>query len=204
LEALSLDTPINFDHVMKNSDYLCRITNNHNSMDTFLEILKYILPWLVIFITVFYLVKAFLDNEQKRKMLQIKKESMQITLPLRLQAYERLVLFLERISPAQILFRLNQQGMTAYQLHSAIMQNIREEYEHNLAQQIYVSPEAWSNVKTAKEEVVRLVNTSLADMKESSGSHDFARAILEKWGNLEKDPVQLSLDILKTEVKQLF
>ncbi len=89
------------------------IIPKHYIMETVLEILKYILPSLVVLGGMIYLVRIFLENSYKQRLDELNKENKQMTLPLRLQAYERLVLLLERISPGQILFRLNQPGMTA-------------------------------------------------------------------------------------------
>ncbi len=78
--------------------------------------------------------------------------------PIKLQAYERIVLFLERISTESLIMRTVKPGMTAQQLHSALIANIRSEYEHNLSQQIYMSNEAWEMVKNAKGTVIRIIN----------------------------------------------
>lgn len=173
-------------------------------METLLDILKYILPSLVVFLTVYFMVRSYLDHRQKSQVMLLKEKGQEIILPLRLQAYERMVLFLERISPGQIVFRVRQADMSPAQLQAALLQSLREEYEHNLAQQIYISPEAWSKVKTAREEIIRLINTVFISLDEHAGGNDFAQKVLESGSQMDKNPVQAAVDFLKKEVGQLF
>ncbi len=180
------------------------VQTKSNIMDTFLEILKYILPSIIVFITAYFVIRSIFENEQKNKHAELGKDDRTVLLPLRLQAYERLVLLLERISPGQVIMRVHHPGMAPYQLQAAILQNVREEFEHNLAQQIYISPETWNQVKVAKEEILRLVNTSAAELKDDNATPELAKIILENWSKLEKNPVQQAIDMLKNEVKQLF
>ena len=128
----------------------------------------------------------------------------EIILPLRQQSYERMVLLLERINPVQAIFRVKQAEMSAAQLQSALTQSIREEYEHNIAQQIYISQEAWNQVRNAREEIIRLINSSFIDMKENSTANDLAQAVIENWSRLDVNPTQKALDFLKKEVAKLF
>jgi hypothetical protein len=135
---------------------------------------------------------------------EVRMKNHEITLPLRLQAYERMVLFLERINPMQLLIRVKRDNLTPAQFHSKLVQSIKEEYDHNITQQIYLSPEAWNHIRSAREEIVRIINTTFITMSEKSDVNDLAKKILEEWGKLEKNPVQGALDHLKSEVSQLF
>jgi hypothetical protein len=173
-------------------------------METFLEILKYILPSLVVFITAYYILKVYLDSRLKNETLEMRRKDQEIILPLRLQAYERMILFLERISPVQVVFRVKRPEMSPAQMQHAIIQSIREEYEHNIAQQIYISSESWNLVRNAREEIVRLVNTAFISMTENSTSNELAQKIVEDWGKLEKNPAQVAVDQLKKEVARFF
>lgn len=173
-------------------------------METFLDILKYILPSLVVLLAVYFMIHAFLGHQGKSRDAEIRKMDREAILPLRLQAYERMILFLERISPVQAIFRVKRADMNPVQLQASLIQSIREEYEHNIAQQIYISAEGWNQVKNAKEEIIRLVNTAFISMPDNATASDLAQTILEEWGRMEKNPVQGAIDILKTEVRQLF
>jgi hypothetical protein len=167
------------------------------------EILKYLLPAIVLYFTARLIVQAYLKNEDDKRADIKKSTGGQTTLPLRLQAYERLTLLLERISPAQAINRALQPGMTVYMFQLLLIQNIREEFEHNVAQQIYISPSGWTMIKSAKEEIIRLINTSAAGVDAGAAAGELAKILLEKWGRLDQNPVQIAIDQLKAEVRQI-
>jgi hypothetical protein len=173
-------------------------------MEDFLEILKYILPSGVVFATAYFLLKTFLDNENRKKMLELKMNNQTISIPVRLQAYERIILLLERISPGSLVLRVTQPGMTASQLQTELMQNIREEFEHNLAQQIYLSSTAWELARNAKEETIKLVNIAASKLNESATAVDLGSVIFELSARNDKLPVTAVIEYIKKEVRQLF
>jgi hypothetical protein len=168
------------------------------------EILKFLLPSLVLFFTVRLVAVAYMKNEEKKREDNKNAGNSQAILPLRLQAYERLILLLERITPAQAINRALQPGMTTYHFQLMLIQNIREEFEHNVAQQIYVSPSGWALLKSAKEEIIRLINTSAAETDAGAGAGELAKIILERWGQMDQNPVQIAIDQLKAEVRQIY
>ena len=136
-------------------------------------------------------------------MLEIKASLHKDVLPLKLQAYERLTIFLERISPANLILRVHKNGMSARYLQNELVNAIRSEYEHNLSQQIYVSNTCWEVVKNAKEEMIKFVLTAGSKLDESSGGVDFSRLFLEIAGSVEKLPTSIALEVLKAELRQL-
>lgn len=123
--------------------------------------------------------------------------------PLKLQAYERIVLFMERIEPSNLVMRCKTSDMSAQQLHGVLLNNIREEYEHNVAQQIYVSDNAWNLTKQAKEETINIINQAANTVDRDGNSNDLTRAIFESMMVLPKSPSQIALDYLKAEVKEI-
>ncbi len=173
-------------------------------MEDFLEILKYILPSGVVFATAYFLLKAFLENENRKKMLELKMANQTVSIPVRLQAYERIILLLERISPGSLVIRVTQPGMTAFQLQTALIQNVREEFEHNLAQQIYLSSAAWELTKNAKEETIKLINIAASKLNESASAIDLGSVIFELSAHNDKLPVTTAIEYIKKEVRQLF
>ena len=124
------------------------------------EILKITLPALLVFLAGYLAIERLLREEANRRKVELTVNSKKITTPIRLQAYERIVLFLERISPESLLVRVNQPGLSVQKFQSALLASIRSEWEHNLSQQIYISPKAWGLVKNAKDNVVKLINTN--------------------------------------------
>jgi hypothetical protein len=168
-----------------------------------IEVLKYFLPAVVLYFIVKLIVQAYLKNEELKRSAAASPQVSQITLPLRLQAYERLILLLERITPGQLLYRTIQPGITAINLQMMLLQVIREEFEHNVAQQIYVSTEGWELLKKAKEEIILAINTKASELNPDATGHDLATNILQSWGQLEANPVQSAIDQLKSEVEAI-
>jgi len=173
-------------------------------MEILLEILKYTLPSLILFFTVFFFLRAWSRQEDKRRRHEFNMHLKDDILPVRLQAYERIILFMERIAPESILLRLNRTGMSASQLQSELQNSIRHEYEHNLSQQTYVSTEAWQRVQVAKNQVLKIINESAAELKEGASGATLGKLVLEKVMELKTPPSQAAVDFLKKEVNDLF
>ena len=117
-----------------------------------------VLPAMVVFMTSFLMLKKFFQEKAGQDLLELKKVTSQNVLPNRLQAFERMTLFLERISPENLIMRVQQPGMSANLLHNNLLKTLRSEYEHNMAQQIYISVTTWDKIKTSKEETTRMIN----------------------------------------------
>lgn len=168
-----------------------------------LEILKYILPSVIVFFTAFLLLRNFMQAEERKKVLEMRKENHRETLPMKLQAYERLSIFLERIGPSALILRVHKNGMSARYLQNELISTIRSEYEHNLSQQIYVSNTCWEMIKNAKEEMIKFVLISGSKVDESAGGADFSRLLIEISSSVDKLPTQIALEVMKAEVRQL-
>lgn len=174
-------------------------------MNALVEILKIILPAGAVFVAVYFLVQRFLDNDQKRREFELKKSTQAAITPLKIQAYERIVIFLERIHPNSLVIRVNKHGLTAQQLQKELVTTIKTEYEHNLSQQIYMSYNAWELVKTAKEEIIKLINISASKVAADSNGSDLAIMILNITANVDKKlPNEVALEFVKKEVAQTF
>jgi hypothetical protein len=174
------------------------------NMNTFLEILKYILPSLVVLATTWYLVKSFLDYDRQAKAGQLKADVQKSSLPIRMQAYERLVLLLERLQPAGLMLRTNIPGMNAQNLQTALIQAVRDEYEHNLSQQLYVSVQAWEMVKNAREETIKLINTAGSKVQPGVTSAELAQQLFIIDLEAGVSSSQVAIDFLKQEAREYF
>ena len=173
-------------------------------MQEILEILKYTVPSLVVMITVFFMLKNFTSaDENKYKSQQFLENNKQI-LPLRLQAYERLVLFLERISPESLAVRLYVSEMDAGTLQKLMVQTIRKEYEHNLSQQIYVSDNAWNVIRNAKESLINIVNLAATKVPANEKSIHLSSEILNFYNKADVSPVQTAIHFVKSEMNKNF
>lgn len=174
-------------------------------MNALVEILKIMIPAGAVFAAAYFLVKRFLDNDQKRREHELKKSTLGTITPLKIQAFERIVIFLERINPNSLVIRVNKNGMSARQLHLELVSAVKTEYEHNLSQQIYLTAGAWELVKTSKEEIIQLVNISSSKVPSDANSSELAMMILNITANLGKKlPNDVAIDYLKKEIAQIF
>jgi hypothetical protein len=129
-----------------------------DTMGAILEVAKYTLPAVVVLIAAYLIVQKFLVNDTERKQLAIFGENTKHTISMRLQAYERLAMLLERMEPRAMMSRFYSSSATSQDLQLAIIQSIRSEFEYNLSQQIYVSKEVWQTVRSAIEQEIAMVN----------------------------------------------
>jgi hypothetical protein len=169
-----------------------------------LEILKYTVPSLVVFLTVFYVLHSYFEDQEKKRQFKTALKNRKLITPLRLQAYERVILFLERISPESLIMRISQTGMTSKQLQSEILTSVRAEFEHNLSQQLYLSNEAWEMVKSARSNTIKLVNMASDKVSGDSPYIQLSTTMLEMVMEMEKTPSSAAIDFLKKEVQKLF
>lgn len=165
---------------------------------------------IVIIVKEFYgseAIKKFVENEQKKTILEIQKiqesEVRKVVTPIQLQAYERLVLFLERMTPNNLVLRCYQAGMTTQLLKDVMIQNIRDEFEHNLSQQLYISSQAWAYIKNAKEDMINIINSIQAKEGESLTPTAFAGTLFELLAGKESQ-IELAQDFLKEEIQKRF
>lgn len=147
------------------------------------------------------LVKAFLENETAKATESRKIENAKITMPLRIQAYERLVLLLERIKPESLLLRVQSPNMTAGLLHQELLITIRAEFEHNLSQQIYVSQAAWDSVKAAKDSLIRLINEEAVNVATGAPASTLSEAIIKATVSQASNPTDNALSVLKKDAE---
>lgn len=169
----------------------------------FVDILKIVLPALLVFLAGYLALFTMLKNERERRKAEMLFNTSKITVPLRLQAYERLTLFLERISPESILMRVNKPHMSCADLHSALLGNIRAEWEHNLSQQLYVSKAAWDLVRNAKENIIKIINLSAEHIEPEEKAIVLSQKIFDIMVNLDTNPVAIATSFLKNEVRDI-
>ncbi len=169
-----------------------------------LEILKFTLAGVGVVYIAFYLVKPYLDRSEHVQLMELKKTISNQTLPLRLQAYERIVLFVERVNPANMLVRLNGTDLTAAQLHSIVVTEIRNEYQHNITQQIYVSERAWTITKRVKDDTLSVVTNAIKALPENATGLDLSKTILAHLSHLEDNPYDIAGKIIREDMEGLF
>lgn len=164
-----------------------------------LEILKYIIPALVVFITIYFMMKKHYQQQYNLRLLEYRQQEAKNILPLKLQAYERLSLFCERIRPDQLIFRLNSSQMKAGDLRTAILISVQKEYEHNLTQQIYVSDSLWKIITLAKNEVINSVTSTSTASDQSS--NQLAEEVINGFQSLKINPLNQAQLAIKKEIE---
>ncbi len=183
-----------------------------------MEILKYTIPALVVLAAAWLLTKKFVDYNSKHLVVmqqsyelekqklesESKRKREESFIPLKLQAYERLSLFLERINPPNLIPRELKPGMTAGLFHKQLLTSIKDEFEHNMSQQIYLSDEAWLLTKNAKEAILSLINQSASAVKPDESGIKLAEAILSHTFDEGENPVDVALAALKNDIRTQF
>ncbi len=173
-------------------------------MDALVEFIKILVPASVVLYAAYLLVRTFVQKEIELKKLEVRGRSIETVLPNRLQAYERMVLFLERMSPQNLLVRLSTTGMPAREFHQLLLSEIRNEYNHNVSQQVYISQDVWELIKNAKEDLIVSINDAASEMSMESSSLDLSKRIFEKSINKQVDPLGHALVELKKEIQRVF
>jgi len=173
-------------------------------MDSLIEILKITLPAVIVLYAVFLVVKSFLEKYYETSLAKIRLETHEQTLPLRLQAYERMIIFLERSKPANLIPRLSNGEFNAIEFQNFLIMNLREEYNHNLSQQMYMSNEAWNLITMAYEEIIALINRSAEGFTDQHSALDLAKAIFSNQAIAQQYPIETAIFFLKAEVRELY
>jgi hypothetical protein len=168
------------------------------------DFFKAILPALFMLIALHYLVGGYFRDKEKRDKVKAVRDNQKMITPLRLQAYERLVLFLERISAESLLMRTTPAAKTCEMLQIELLQMVQAEYEHNLSQQLYVSIEAWKAVVSAKKYTVSLINNAAKDLDSKAPSLVLSRKIIELTMSLDQSITEKAIREIKTELHQIF
>lgn len=171
-------------------------------METILDILKYTLPAVVVLIACAIVVRRFLLSETQKRQLDLMRDTQDTTIRLRLQAYERLALFLERLHPRQLLTRVYEPDMTVLHFQQALSINIRTEFEHNLAQQIYVSKEVWDGVRGVKEQQLNMINSMAQQLSPEAPAKELHKRIVDYLLTAEGElPIDVALRMTNEEAK---
>lgn len=170
-------------------------------MEFIADLLKIVLPAGLVIYGMYLTIMSFLKKDREKMLIDLKTQNTQIVLPIRLQAGERLCLLLERITPNNLIRRVNNPEYSARELYSQLLLEIREEFNHNLSQQVYFSDETWEGVRRAMESVVTIVNTAMQDMNENARGLDLAKRIFQITLEQKNDAIQMALKEVKSEIR---
>ena len=164
------------------------------------EILKYTVPAVIVFLTVYFIMKKYLDHQFNLQVTQAKITSNKETLPLKLQAYERLAVFCNRISIPNLILRLRTPDMSGKDLADAMLLAIQQELDHNISQQVYISEQLWEILKLAKSYTVNSINTVGSTLSDKDSSTVFVDKIFEYLNSAGENPLDTASSAIRKEV----
>jgi len=167
-------------------------------------VLQALIPAGLVLGAVYVVLRNFFANEEKKRFFDLKVNNQKISLPIRLQAYERLCLLLERLSINNLIARVRRPGMSAADLQATLVNEIRAEYDHNLSQQIYVSHEAWQNVINAKEAITRQIHVCFSSLPAGASGVELSKLLFENSMSEDMESTHKALLYLKEEAQKLF
>ncbi len=173
-------------------------------MEFFLEILKLTIPAVIVGSTAYLLLKALLDERQRIDQAILRNDSQKITLPLRLSAYERLMLLCDRADIANTMLRVRMPNMKVRELRAVLLMAINQEFEHNVSQQLYVSDTLWQIIRMAKNNTLALITMTGNDIDPDAPADAFAEALLRALDEQSITALQTAIMAVRTEAGQLF
>ncbi|MEM6831006.1 MAG: hypothetical protein AAF551_10875 [Bacteroidota bacterium] len=166
--------------------------------------MKITLPALIVLYIAYLLVRSFLQKQLDEIAFGVRQKNQEVVVPIRLQAYERVILLLERITPSNLLSRLGNAEYSAEEFQQILVHEIRNEVNHNLSQQVYMSDSAWTYVTSAVEQTISLINSSSNGMTKDAKGIELAKAILENGVSEEMNTSQEAIKFIKAEIQEIF
>ena len=157
-----------------------------------------------IIIIVYLFLKRQSQKEQVNIEVELKKQRQEFFLPNRVDAYERAILLMERLHPNSLVMRLNNPSLPAKIMQTEYLKTVREEFDHNITQQLFISPIAWKLLRDSKEELVKLINLAASQLPENATAIELSAKIFELVAQLEKLPSEVATEFLKKEFQELF
>ena len=173
----------------------------NNDITTLLLVLA---PAALVVASSYMLIRRMLEADLRRKQAEVFLLRRSETLKIRLSAIERLVMLMERLSPAELLLRTTRQADTAGELHLLLLDAIRNETEQYLPCQLYVSVDTWQLVTGARNSVISLFNRSAADVRPNEPAIHLSKKILTDLQTLPAVPTTDAIAALREETQHLF
>lgn len=173
-------------------------------MEILFQIALILLPSGAVLYTTMMFLRKQSEKELRNLQLELKKERQSFFLPNRVEAYQRAVLLMDRISPNSLVMRMHNPGLPAKMMQAELLKSIREEFDHNVAQQIFISPKAWEMVRNSKEEIIKIINLAGSQMAETSMAMDLSAKIFEISAEVGTLPTEITIEYLKRELQELF
>lgn len=171
-------------------------------MEWLVDIIKVVVPMGLMILLAYVLLSQYFDGQVRLNAMKLQRERKKDTLELKLNAYERLALYLERISFPDLIMRVNTGRMEANTLYTALLMTIQKEYEHNLSQQVYISENLWNIIRIAKQELSNIVTDAYSEDQHQSQDELIDR-LLKKYGGWESNPIEMAKSAVRQEASLL-
>lgn len=171
-------------------------------MEYIISHLDFILPAVLVMILSVYMLNKVLNHDHSRRVFEYKKSVAKEMVTLRMQAYERLALFLERMQPSNLLLRVHKPNMKSSTLHAVLLKTIRSEFDHNMSQQVYVSDSVWKLINQAKDQLIVTINQNVTSVSPESDATELRNLIIEASFKEQNWLVDEALSLLKEELRK--
>ncbi|HLW39036.1 MAG TPA: hypothetical protein VKX31_01500 [Brumimicrobium sp.] len=173
-----------------------------------MEYLTYIIVALIPALSILFVVVYFLKKNNERELIQLesslRKDRQKFFLEPRADAYQRIVLLLERLTPHSLIMRMNVANKSATLFQTELLSTIRNEFDHNVAQQIFISTATWEMVKKSKEETIKIINIAAQQLETDATAIDLSNKVFEIVSELDELPTEITIKALKKEFQSLF
>jgi len=158
-----------------------------------------------IVVVAYYMVRndimKYLDS---RKAIAIPADDKSSLLNLRLQAHERMIIFVDRINPSNLLLRLHQQGIEVGALQVMAINEIKTEFQHNITQQLYIEASTWNVVRKLKDDTIAMVNNAVKNLPAEASGMELSKKVLNYMSEIEENPYELAIGLIKQDIHKLF
>lgn len=152
----------------------------------------------------YFLIKSDIQNYFRFKALDAKKQDQAALLTLRLQAHERLIIFIERINPSNLLVRLHEPNISIAMLQRLAINEINTEYQHNITQQLYVSAKNWTVLRKLKDDTIGMINNVASALPADADGLSLSKKVLQHMSSIADNPYELTIELIKKDIHQLF
>ncbi len=162
-----------------------------------------LIPSIIVFLVAIFFFWKMRDDQKEFQQLLVGAEDRRQSLPLKLKAYERLIIMLERITRSALVMRMSSRGMTSTQWQFELLKAIRDEYDHNISMQMYVSQPAWEAVRKAREEVAEMVKIAAKRAGNESQAMEVNRHLFDLEAATNNGVIKYALEMLRIEAQRL-
>ena len=166
--------------------------------DSLINGISYVLPAVVTGFVAYYMFNGFINHQNSDKQLELLAEKKRETLPIKLKAYERMLIFCDRINPVKLLLRVKPLSDNTNDYLQLLIANIDQEFEHNLVQQLYVTQDTWLSIVASKRAIINKLR-QVAEI--SNSANDLRENVLIDYSKT-LPPTETAIAFIRSEVQK--